>query len=37
MSGSRRKPGPLEPFVDDYRAWLLGRGYSPSQRSITAG
>jgi hypothetical protein len=30
MSGSRRKPGPLGPFVDGYRAWLLGRGYSPS-------
>jgi hypothetical protein len=28
MSGSRRKPGPLGPFVDGYRAWLLGRGYS---------
>jgi len=30
MSGSRRKSGPLGPFVDGYRAWLLGRGYSPS-------
>jgi hypothetical protein len=30
MSGSRRKPGPLGPFVDDYRAWLVGGGYSPS-------
>lgn len=30
MSGSRRKPGPLGPFVEGYRAWLLGRGYSPS-------
>jgi integrase len=30
MSGSRRKPGPLGPFVDGYRAWLVGRGYSPS-------
>jgi hypothetical protein len=27
MSGSRRKLGP---FVDGYRAWLVGRGYSPS-------
>jgi site-specific recombinase XerD len=27
MSGSRRKPGPLGPFVEGYRAWLLGRGY----------
>jgi hypothetical protein len=30
MSGSRRKPGPLGPFVEGYRAWLLGRGHSPS-------
>ena len=30
MSGSRRKPGPLGPFVDGYRAWLVERGYSPS-------
>jgi hypothetical protein len=30
MSGSRRKSGPLGPFVDGYRAWLLERGYSPS-------
>ena len=30
MSGSRRKPGPLGPFVDGYGAWLVGRGYSPS-------
>ena len=30
MSGSRRKPGPLGPFVDGYRASLVGRGYSPS-------
>jgi site-specific recombinase XerD len=30
MSGSRRKPGPLGPFVEGYRAWLLARGYSPS-------
>jgi site-specific recombinase XerD len=30
MSGSRRNPGALGPFVDGYRAWLLGRGYSPS-------
>jgi hypothetical protein len=30
MSGSRTKPGPLGPFVDGYRAWLVGRGYSPS-------
>jgi hypothetical protein len=30
MSGSRRKPGPLGPFVDGYRRWLLERGYSQS-------
>jgi hypothetical protein len=30
MSGSRRKPGSLGPFVEGYRAWLLGRGYSSS-------
>ena len=30
MSGSRRQPGPLGPFVDGYSAWLVGRGYSPS-------
>jgi hypothetical protein len=30
VSGSRRKPGLLGPFVDGYRAWLVGRGYSPS-------
>ena len=30
MSGSRRKPGPLGPFVDGYRAWLLECGYSAS-------
>jgi hypothetical protein len=38
MSGSRRKPGPLGPFVEGYRAWLLGRSYSPSAviRSLIA-
>lgn len=30
MSGSRTKPGPLKLFVEGYREWLLGRGYSPS-------
>jgi integrase/recombinase XerD len=30
VSGSRRKSGPFGPFVEGYRAWLLGRGYSPS-------
>ncbi len=29
MSGSRRKPGRLGPFVDGYRVWLLERGYTP--------
>ena len=28
MSGSRRRPGRLGRFVDGYRAWLLGLGYS---------
>lgn len=28
MSGSRRNDGPLAPFVNGYRAWLSGRGYS---------
>jgi hypothetical protein len=38
VSGSRRKSGPLGPFVDGYRAWLVGRGYSPSVvvRSLVA-
>jgi hypothetical protein len=38
MSGSGRKPGPLGPFVEGYRAWLLGRSYSPSAviRSLIA-
>jgi site-specific recombinase XerD len=30
MSGTRRKPGRLGPFVDGYRDWLLELGYSPS-------
>ncbi len=30
MSGSRRKPGPLGPFVDGYRVWLLEHGYTSS-------
>jgi site-specific recombinase XerD len=29
MSGTRRKPGRLGPFVEDYRAWLLAREYTP--------
>lgn len=38
MSGSRRKPGPLGPFVDRYRARLLELGYSPLsvRHSLTA-
>jgi len=30
MSGTRRKPGSLGPYVEGYRAWLLGLGYTPS-------
>jgi hypothetical protein len=30
MSGSCRKPGPPGPFVEGYRAWLIGRDYVPS-------
>jgi len=29
MTGRRRKPGRLGPFIDGYRAWLAGRGYAP--------
>jgi integrase len=29
MSGTRRKPGRLGPYVDGYRAWLLALGYTP--------
>lgn len=29
MSGTRRKPGRLGPFVDGYRSWLLTAGYTP--------
>ena len=29
MSGTRRKPGRLGPFVEDYRAWLSEREYTP--------
>jgi site-specific recombinase XerD len=38
MSGSRRKPRPLGPFVDGYRARLLEPGYSPpsTTRSLIA-
>lgn len=29
MSGTRRRPGRLAPFVDGYRVWLLEAGYTP--------
>jgi len=29
MSGTRRKAGLLGSQVEGYRAWLLGRGYTP--------
>jgi site-specific recombinase XerD len=29
MSGTRRRPGRLGPFVDGYRVWLLAAGYTP--------
>jgi site-specific recombinase XerD len=29
MSGTRRRPGRLGPFVEGYRAWLSARGYTP--------
>jgi hypothetical protein len=29
MTGRRRKPGRMGPFIGGYRAWLAGRGYSP--------
>ncbi|MGH2886481.1 MAG: tyrosine-type recombinase/integrase, partial [Solirubrobacteraceae bacterium] len=29
MSGTRRKPGRLGPFVQGYRVWLLESGYTP--------
>jgi hypothetical protein len=29
MSGTRRKPGRLEPFVEGYRMWLAESGYMP--------
>ena len=28
MTGRRRKPGRMEPFIGGYRAWLAGRGYA---------
>ena len=29
MTGRRRKPGGMGPFIEGYRAWLSGRGYTP--------
>jgi hypothetical protein len=29
MTGRRRKPGGMGPFIEGYRAWLAGRGYIP--------
>ena len=37
MSGSRRRPGRLGPFVGGYRAWLLERGYSPGSVTRSLG
>ena len=28
MTGPRRKPGRMGPFIEGYRAWLAGRGYT---------
>lgn len=38
MPGTRRKPGPLGPWVDGYSVHLLEQGYSPCSvtRSLTA-
>jgi hypothetical protein len=37
MSGTRRKPGPLGPFVEGYRARLLELGYSPASVTRSLG
>jgi site-specific recombinase XerD len=38
MSGTRRKPGELGPFVDGYRSRLVALGYSPSYvRNVLKG
>jgi integrase/recombinase XerD len=29
MTGMRRKPGRMGPFIEGYRAWLAGSGYTP--------
>jgi hypothetical protein len=35
MSGTRRKAGPLTPFVAGYRDKLLAMGYAPETASST--
>jgi hypothetical protein len=37
MSGSRRTPGRLGPFVNGYHAWLLGLGYAPASVTHSLG
>lgn len=29
MTGRRRKPGRMGPFIEGYRDWLAARGYTP--------
>jgi len=33
MSGTRRKPGPLGPYLDGYRSKQLALGYTPASVS----
>jgi hypothetical protein len=37
MSGSRRRPGRLGPYVDGYRARLLELGYEPASVTRSLG
>lgn len=37
MSGTRRKPGPLGPFVEGYRARMIELGYSPTSVTRSLG
>jgi hypothetical protein len=37
MSGSRRRPGQLGPYVEGYRARLLELGYSPGSVTRSLG
>lgn len=37
MSGSRRRPGRLGPYVEGYRARLLELGYSPGSVTRSLG